>query len=144
MTRSSGRTFRAEALVPGEARAECLVLDEPLSFWGGLDPATGRITDRHHPQGGLTVGGKILVMPSGRGSSSSSSVLAESIRAGTGPAGIILREPDRIIALGALVAAELYGHRVPVVVADTRRILGHTGAIRIVAREDGTTVSVLS
>lgn len=143
MTRSSGRTFQAEALVPGQGRAECLVLSEPLSFWGGLDPATGRITDRHHPQEGLTVGGRILVMPSGRGSSSSSTVLAEAIRAGTGPAGIILREPDRIIALGALVAAELYGRRVPVVVADTTGILGHKGVIRIVAREAGTTVSLL-
>jgi predicted aconitase with swiveling domain len=58
------------------------------------------------------------VMPSGRGSSSSSSVLAEAVRAGTGPAGIVLREADGIVALGALVAAELYGSEVPVVVLD--------------------------
>ena len=142
MTRSSGRTLRAEALVPGEAEGEGLILDEPLSFWGGLDPATGRITDRHHPQEGLTVGGRILVMPSGRGSSSSSSLLAEAIRADTAPVGIVLREPDRIVALGALVAAELYGRAVPVVVADTTGIVA--GVIRIVARGDGATVSVLS
>jgi predicted aconitase with swiveling domain len=105
------------ALVPGEARAEALVLDEPLSFWGGVDPATGEIVDRHHPQVGTGIAGKILVMPSGRGSSSSSSVLAEAIRSGTGPAGIVLREADRILALGALVAAELYGTVCPVLVA---------------------------
>jgi uncharacterized protein len=110
---SEGRT-----LSPGEARGEALVLDEPLSFWGGVDPASGRIVDRHHPQVGRSVAGRILVMPSGRGSSSSSSVLAEAVRAGTGPAGIVLREPDGIVALGALVAAELYGSEVPVVVLD--------------------------
>jgi uncharacterized protein len=108
---SEGRT-----LAPGDARAGALVLDEPLSFWGGVDPASGRIIDRHHPQHGRSVAGRILVMPSGRGSSSSSSVLAEAVRAGTGPAGIVLREPDSIVALGALVAAELYGSEVPVVV----------------------------
>jgi predicted aconitase with swiveling domain len=65
---------------------------------------------------GRSVTGAIVAMPSGRGSSSSSSVLAESIRAGIGPAGILLAEDDRIVALGALVAAELYGASVPVVV----------------------------
>ena len=106
----------ATVLVPGEGRGEALVLDEPLSFWGGVDPASGEIVDRRHPQAGRSVAGKVLVMPSGRGSSSSSSVLAEAIRAGTGPAAIVLLEPDRILALGALVAAELYGSSVPVVV----------------------------
>jgi hypothetical protein len=56
-------------------------------------------------------------MPAGRGSSSSSYVLAEAIRAGTAPAAIVLGEPDPIVALGAIVAAELYGVDVPVVVA---------------------------
>ena len=78
----------ARTLVPGTAEGPALVLDEPLSFWGGVDPETGDITDVRHPQHGASVTGRILVMPSGRGSSSSSSVLAESIRAGTAPAGI--------------------------------------------------------
>jgi predicted aconitase with swiveling domain len=89
----------------------------------------------------VDVAGKVLVMPSGRGSSSSSSVLAEAIRAGTGPAGIILGEPDRIIALGALVAAELYGRTVPVVVADAPPIR-RGGSVRVVARAGAATVSV--
>jgi predicted aconitase with swiveling domain len=105
-------------LVPGEARGPALVLTEPLSFWGGLDPATGAIVDVHHPQRGAVVTGTVLVMPGGRGSSSSSSVLAEAIRAGTAPAAIVLAEPDPIIALGAIVARELYGAAVPVLVAE--------------------------
>jgi uncharacterized protein len=104
-------------LVPGEATGDALVLDEPLSLWGGLDPENGTIVEVHHPQRGESVAGRILVMPSGRGSSSSATVLAEAIRRGIGPAGIVLGEPDEIVAIGALVAAELYGTRVPVVIA---------------------------
>lgn len=134
MTRTSGPTFEGEALTPGEARGQLLTLDEPLSFWGGVDPMTGDIIDGHHPQAGRNVTGKILMMPSGRGSSSSSSVLAEAIRAGTAPAGIILWVPDRIIALGALVAADLYGREVPVVVIDPRGITETPVSLAITAR----------
>ena len=109
--------MEATRLVEGSASGDALVLDEPLSFWGGLDPLTGEIIEVNHPQRGQRVTGRILVMPSGRGSSSSATVLAEAIRLGTGPAGIVLGEPDQIIAIGALVAAELYGTRIPVVVA---------------------------
>ena len=104
-------------LVEGHATGSALVLDEPLSLWGGLDPATGVIVEANHPQRGSVVTGTILVMPSGRGSSSSATVLAEAIRAGTAPAGIVLGEPDDIIVIGALVAVELYGISTPVVVA---------------------------
>lgn len=112
------RVPELRTLVPGRGTGRTVVLDDPLSFWGGLDPATGRLIDVHHPQLGLQLAGHVLVMPSGRGSSSSSSVLAEAIRVGTGPSAIVLLEADPIVALGALVAAELYGTSVPVVVAD--------------------------
>jgi predicted aconitase with swiveling domain len=90
---------------------------EPLSFWGGLDAATGLIIDRQHPQIGQSVAGRILVMERGRGSSSGSSVLAEAIRLGTGPAGIVLLTRDAIVAVGAMVAVELYRKPCPVVLA---------------------------
>jgi predicted aconitase with swiveling domain len=111
-----GRPRVSDVLVAGTAEGEVLALDEPLSFWGGVHEATGVITDIHHPQHGLGVAGRVLVMPAGRGSSSSSSVLAELIRAGVAPAAIILGLRDPIIALGALVAESLYGHTVPVLV----------------------------
>jgi predicted aconitase with swiveling domain len=107
----------ARTLVAGTAEGPALVLDEPLSLWGGLDPETGSIIDTRHPQRGANVAGRVLVMPAGRGSSSSSSVLAEAIRAGAGPAAIVLGEPDPILALGAIVARELFGTSIPVVVA---------------------------
>ena len=141
MTRTSGTVAEGRTLVAGEAEGEVVRLHEPLSFWGGLDPRTGRIVDRHHPQVGREVAGRILMMPSGRGSSSSSSVLAEAIRRGTAPAGIVLEVGDRIVALGALVAAELYGRRVPVVVASTSA--PDAAAVRVSATRDGATVTVL-
>ena len=93
-----------------------LVLDEGLSLWGGMDPATGLLIDARHPQRGASLTGRIVAMPSGRGSSSSASVLAESVRARTAPAAILLGEPDLILSIGAAVAEELYGVVVPVVV----------------------------
>ncbi len=93
-----------------------LVLTEGLSLWGGMDPATGEVVDAHHPQRGANLAGRVLVMPNARGSSSSASVLAEAVRAGTAPKAILLGEPDLILAIGAVVAEELYGTSVPVVV----------------------------
>lgn len=129
----------ARTLVPGEARGAALVLDEPLSFWGGVDPATGDVIDVRHPQRGANVAGRVLVMPSGRGSSSSSSVLAESIRAGTAPAAIVLAEPDAILALGAILARELYGTSVPVVVARPAAF-PDAARLAVIARTEGASV----
>ena len=114
----SARVFAAVALVPGAASGPVLRLDEPLSFWGGLDPATGAIIDRLHPQRGARVAGRILMMPGGRGSSSGSATLAEALRLGNGPAAILMLERDAIIVVGAMVAAELYGLACPVALAD--------------------------
>jgi uncharacterized protein len=111
-----GRELRGRVLVAGDAAGPALVLEAPLSLWGGMDPGSGRLSDHHHPQLGATVTGRVLVMPSGRGSSSSSSVLAEAIRLGTAPLGILLAEPDEILVLGALVAEYLYGRTCPIVV----------------------------
>lgn len=104
-------------LVEGVADGRAMVLDEPISFWGGLDPTTGVIVDRRHPQAGASIVGRVLVMPAGRGSSSSSAVLAEALRLGCGPAAIVLRTVDHIVALGALVADNLYDRSCPVIVS---------------------------
>ncbi len=108
-------------IVAGEASGPVLVLDPPISFWGGFDPATGRVIDRRHPQVGECLTGAILAMASGRGSSSGSNGLAEAIRRGTAPAAIVMLERDEIVAIGALVADELYGTIMPIVVVDDER-----------------------
>lgn len=111
--------FDADPLVFGSGTGEALILSEPLSLWGGLDPETGEIIDRRHPNSGQNVAGRVLMMSSGRGSSSASSILLESIRAGTAPAAIILQERDGILSLGAAVAEAMYGSAPPVVVLST-------------------------
>jgi predicted aconitase with swiveling domain len=105
----SAAELHGDPLVPGHAEGSVLRLDAPLSFWGGVDPATGRIVDVHHPQHGETVAGRVLVMPSARGSSSSSSTLLECVRTGNAPAAILLGRADAILPVGAVVARELYG-----------------------------------
>lgn len=107
-----------QSLVEGNAVGPALILDTPLSLWGGLAPETGDIIDQRHPQWGANVTAKVLVMPVGKGSSSASSILLEAVRLGTAPAAILLGEPDAILALGAAVARELYGVAPPVVVVN--------------------------
>ena len=99
---------------PGIAKGEVLVLTEPVSFWGGVNHH-GEIIDVHHAQHKAKMTNKILVMPSGRGSSSATAVLAELIRTGDGPLGIVMLQCDTILVIGALVSAEIYGISMPIV-----------------------------
>jgi len=107
-------TIRATILNPGACRAPALVLDEPLSFWGGFDPVHGTIVDRSHPQRGACLAGKVLVMPGSRGSAGTPAAIAEAIRRGVGPVAIVLASADVNISIGAMVADRLYGNAVPV------------------------------
>ena len=135
--RHTGRT-----LVGGEVTATVLVLDEPLSFWGGFDPHVGRVIDRNHPQHGEVLTGRVVAMAASRGSSSSSSVLAEAIRLGTAPAAIVLGEPDAIVALGALAAAEMYDHRIPIVAMPSWRELVSGAVVTVRAGGPGTEATI--
>jgi predicted aconitase with swiveling domain len=105
-------------VVGGAAEGPVVVLDEPLSFWGGFSAERGVVTDDHHPQAGVSLSGAIVVMVGARGSSSASSVLAESVRLRTAPAAILMQRPDEILVTGALVARELYDRTVPIVLLD--------------------------
>ncbi len=108
--------INARVLNPGEASAEAMLLDEPLSFWGGFDAGKGTIVDRQHPQRGLCVAGRFLILPASRGSAGTPAGIAEAIRRGVGPAAIALTQADVNVAVGAMVAAALYGVDVPVLV----------------------------
>jgi predicted aconitase/predicted aconitase with swiveling domain len=104
----------ARILIPGHARGSILASPEGLSFWGGVDPTTGRIIDAHHPLHGQSVSGSILMMPTSRGSCTGSGVLLELIRAGLAPAALVFREAEDVLTLGALVAQHVFGLTVPV------------------------------
>ena len=108
-------TLHGRPFIPGSARGPALVSREPLSFWGGYDWKTGEIIDRRHPLSGEVAKGKILVIPFTRGSSTTTAVLLEAIRAGTAPLAIITTSTDFFFALASVVATELYNTPIPLV-----------------------------
>ncbi len=139
----SARAFAALTLAPGTGAGAPLLLYEPLSFWGGLDPALGAIIDRRHPQCGANVAGCVLMMPAGRGSSGGSAILAEALRLGKGPAAIVMLERDAIVVVGAMVAAELYGRGCPVALANGQdwEALAASASLTLEAGPGGATIS---
>lgn len=110
-------------LIAGKADAtgEALVLTTPISFWGGIDPKTGRVADPRHPQHGASVAGRVLFLPGTIGSSSASAVLLELVRSDNAPAAIVLHEPDAILLLGLIVAREMGWPHPPAVRLDRAR-----------------------
>lgn len=130
----------------GSAEGEVLVLDEPLSLWGGIELESGTICDTSHPQHGKSIKNRILLMESGRGSSSSSSALVECAYRKTAPKGIIMIHSDSILAIGAFVAADLYSIKIPVVTVyemDWSKLL-ESKYLTIKATEDNAQIQLIS
>ena len=106
---------QSEVVFAGKASGPVLRLDAPISFWGGVDPATAKIVLGGHPQSGATISGQILVIPTLIGSSSSSAVLLELMYKNIGPKGLILGNGDAILPIGVLVASQMKWPTCPVV-----------------------------
>jgi len=104
----------ARSILAGTASGPIIAAGEALSFWGGVDPATGRVIDVHHPLHGATITGGILMMPSSRGSCTGSGVLLDLALTGRAPAALIFSEAEDVLTLGALIAAEMFGKELPV------------------------------
>ena len=102
--------IRTDALivVESETKGQVFTCSESLSFWGGVDPDTGKIIDSHHPNHGVALAGKIVLMPSSRGSCSGSGVLLQLARNNIAPAAIVFCEAEEILTLGAIIAAKLF------------------------------------
>jgi uncharacterized protein len=99
---------KGEVLVAGKGGSgPGLVLTSPISFWGGIDPMTGRVVNVHHPEHGANIAGTVLFLPGTIGSSSASAVLLELVHNGHAPAALVLHEPDAILLLGLIVAREM-------------------------------------
>jgi len=109
-----GRIIQGTPVVPGTAQGKALVSSEPISFWGGYDYHTGEIIDRRHPLSGQVAKGCILAVPFTRGSSTTTAVLLEAIRAGTAPAAILTTGVDSFFALASVVAREMYAMPIPI------------------------------
>jgi uncharacterized protein len=128
---------QGEVLVSGQAgEGPSLVLSAPISFWGGVDPATGRIADVRHPQHGESVAGRVLFLPGTIGSSSASAVLMELVHRGIAPAALVLHEPDAILLLGLIVAKEM-GWETPIAVRLDRESFAAFKGKRAAIGEDG-------
>jgi len=107
--------INGRVVVAGQADGEALVTSEALSFWGGYDFQTGAIIDRHHPLNGVRATGRVLAVPFSKGSSTTTAVLLEAVRAGTAPAAILTTGVDAFFALASIVADVMYGKSFPVI-----------------------------
>ena len=132
--------MKAEVLIGGASAVAgpLLRLDEPLSFWGGVDPATGRLSDPRSERYGRLVAGTVLMIRELRGSSSSSGVVLELIYRGIAPVAIILGETDAIVGLGILVAGELGLARPPLLRLDPQLQSACPEACITTVARDGT------
>ncbi len=108
------QSISARSILSGSADGPIIATEEALSFWGGVDPATGRVIDVHHPLHGLCLTGGILMMPSSRGSCTGSGVLLDMALTGRAPAALVFSEAEDVLTLGALIAAEMFGKSLPV------------------------------
>jgi len=130
-------SIQGKSFIAGSANGLALVSHEPLSFWGGYDWKTGEIIDRRHPLSGSIAKGKILAIPFTRGSSTTTAVLLEAIRAGTAPNAIITTATDFFFALASVVATELYDKPIPLVaISESDFAMLETGD-RVEVSEDG-------
>jgi len=124
-------------LVPGRpALGPALVLTAPISFWGGVDPKSGRIADVRHPQAGALVTGQVMFLPGTIGSSSAAAVLLELVHANLAPAALVLDEPDAILLLGLIVAGEM-GLAVPIAVQLAKAEQGAWAGRQVAIGDDG-------
>lgn len=127
-----------EAVVKGTAYGLVEGANEKLSFWGGYDTETGKIVDKRHPLAGKTIKNKILAIPSGRGSSTGSPVLLDSLVSGNAPAGLLMSKADEIISLGVILYEEFYGPNIPIVVLEELDFLKAIKAKKARINENGT------
>lgn len=101
---ATSRLVRARVIYGGRATGSALTSPLPLSFFGGFDLDTGVVTERGHPLEGQSVAGRILVFPTGTGSTVGSFALLRMARAGVAPAGLVMQSCDTTVAVGAIIA----------------------------------------
>jgi predicted aconitase with swiveling domain len=134
---SGPQAVEAEVLVQGSGgEGAALVLSAPISFWGGVDPKSGRIADVRHPQCGSDIAGTVLFVPGTIGSSSAAAVLLELVHAGCAPSALVLHEPDAILLLGLIVAREM-GWETPIAVKLDRTLHAGFEGRGVVVSKDG-------
>lgn len=99
ITRMQGRVIRA-----GRAEGRALVSSAPIGFLGGVDPDSGVVVEPNHPLHGQSVAGRVLVFPTGKGSTVGSYTILRLTRNGVAPAAMVNAESEAIVAVGAIIA----------------------------------------
>ena len=100
----SRATIAGRVIYRGRAEGTALVSSEPLSFYGGFDLETGTVTEAGHPLEGEPVAGRVLVFPTGKGSTVGSYAILRLQKSGLAPAALVMAECDTIVAVGAIIA----------------------------------------
>lgn len=131
------RVIAGRPIVAGRAEGDALVTHEALSFWGGYDFHTGEIIDKHHPLAGVRAAGRILAVPFSKGSSTTTAVLLEAVRAGTAPAAILTTGVDSFFALASIVADVMYGTSFPVVALEPEDYAALETGMRVCVEPSG-------
>lgn len=98
------KILKGRCIVEGTAEGEAIVTNDAISFMGTVNPKTGIIIERKHEINGACLKGKILVFPHSKGSTGGSYMLYDVVKNGVGPAGIINREAESVVTIGAIVA----------------------------------------
>ncbi|MEM3425781.1 MAG: DUF126 domain-containing protein [Thermoproteota archaeon] len=114
---ASSMVVKVKIVNTGFAKGALLISQQPISFFGGVDPLTGVIVEKNHPLEGVSLCRRILAVPSSKGSTVGSYVIYGLAKRGVAPSGVILGQRDSIISAGAILGG------IPAVIADMRRIL---------------------
>ena len=96
--------MKGRVISPGKTEGVAIVSPEPIGFYGGIDIKTGVVIEKGHPLEGKSVTGKILVFPSGKGSTVGSYVIYGLKKNSVAPSGIINKETETIVATGVILA----------------------------------------
>ena len=96
--------LKGRIIYKGKAEGEALVTSMPISFYGGVDPNTGVVMEKGHELNGVSIKGKILVFPQGKGSTVGSYTLYRLKKNGVAPAAMINKETETIVAVGAIIS----------------------------------------
>ena len=101
---SQEKLLQGRCIVEGQVEGEALVTNDAISFMGTIDPKTGYVIERKHEIEGACLKGKILVFPMSKGSTGGSYMLYDLVKNGVGPLGIVNREAESIVVIGAIVS----------------------------------------
>jgi len=127
--------FHGRKISPGSAEGGALTTSMGISFYGGIDPETGRVVEKGHALEGQSIGGRVLVFPTGKGSTVGSYTLYRLKKAGNAPAAILNAESETITAVGCIISGIPCVDHIPIEQITTGmrvRVNGEAGTVEII------------